>query len=633
MSLDKAFANVRAFVTNKALEPGWDDDEQIVASAPWGGVDCLITIGDLRELIEAHLRGRWNIDELDRTLLICRGLHDKADACEIERYVPEGTVQAAPSGDGLDLAEQSGFVWTEGGDYTASQPAVMKLIEAARATAAPERGSARKLGLTIGRLIKEGHEKGFKGVYALTLDEVEFDEGVKAGTWKIDLYPAESDVGGPVAYAEMRKQHWLDEAQRLAELVRTLGGDPERGRPQPAIQERAEICRALGCVDKPGVPLEFVKRQLENYAEVWARNTQLIRSWDPATPTERQELDRMRRGWGPSTPTERNRRHQDVLGCLSVLSGALADLAAPDEGEGEIPEAASEYIDAAYERLDKRHNEMLAICNSLDIEPMEWPDIMAAEERGAMAMRLILEHSVKGLRVMPEKLMADTHQNIGIAKALGAIERAPLPHYYDGSGLDDVAEILALREDNDESGARKARRERDAWKKHAAENAIAADRLARACFNAREALKPFAAIEPDTGAVLPREVYEAAVAAVKDPGLIEPVSQSRLLAALRIVERQDNGWDPKLVGADRLSKARPGDVTINVPTARCWLQFEPGSSTGTDELTRPGVGFTLVAYPDSSGEWPCGVIPRDEASKLHQMLQTFLEKHPVEAPR
>jgi hypothetical protein len=601
MSLDKAFANVRAFVTNKALEPGWDDDEQIVASAPWGGVDCLITIGDLRELIEAHLRGRWNVDEKDSVLLICRGLHDKADACEIERYVPEAT----GLGDGSKTAE----------------------------------------------------------------------------------------------YLDGRMKHWLGEAQRLAELVRTLGGDPEPGAVQPVVlddqkrarpaasgfpaavisqsarrltvieedwnsqeskhpdpgeisflirlarayidwptvddlaRERAEICRALGCVDKPGVPLEFILKLIQGNGDMHHRIVELIRSWDPATPTERQELDRMRRGWGPSTPTERNRRHQDVLGCLSVLSGALADLAAPDEGEGEIPEAASEYIDAAYERLDKRHNEMLAICNSLDIEPMEWPDIMAAEERGAMAMRLILEHSVKGLRVMPEKLMADTHQNIGIAKALGAIERAPLPHYYDGSGLDDVAEILALREDNDESGARKARRERDAWKKHAAENAIAADRLARACFNAREALKPFAAIEPDTGAVLPREVYEAAVAAVKDPGLIEPVSQSRLLAALRIVERQDNGWDPKLVGADRLSKARPGDVTINVPTARCWLQFEPGSSTGTDELTRPGVGFTLVAYPDSSGEWPCGVIPRDEASKLHQMLQTFLEKHPVEAPR
>lgn len=87
-------------------------------------------------------------------------------------------------------------------------------------------------------------------------------------------------------------------------------------------------------------------------------------------------------------------------------------------------------------------------------------------------------------------------------------------------------------------------------------------------------------------------------------------------------------WRPQLTGADRLTRDRKGDVTINVPTALCWLQFRPDSFTGTEDETRPGVGFTLVAYPGSAGEWPCGVIPRDEAFRLYEMLARFFAAHP-----
>ncbi|MBY0254539.1 MAG: hypothetical protein K2X54_24695, partial [Methylobacterium organophilum] len=100
----------------------------------------------------------------------------------------------------------------------------------------------------------------------------------------------------------------------------------------------------------------------------------------------------------------------------------------------------------------------------------------------------------------------------------------------------------------------------------------------------------------------------------------------------QIVDAQDAAppgpWRPQLAGADRLGRDRKGDVTINVPTALCWLQFRPDSFTGTEDETRPGVGFTLVAYPGSAGEWPNGVIPRDEAFRLYEMLARFFAAHP-----
>ncbi|MFC7663675.1 hypothetical protein ACFQWF_14575 [Methylorubrum suomiense] len=89
------------------------------------------------------------------------------------------------------------------------------------------------------------------------------------------------------------------------------------------------------------------------------------------------------------------------------------------------------------------------------------------------------------------------------------------------------------------------------------------------------------------------------------------------------------GWQPRLVGAEMLGTDRKSDVTINVPTALCWLQFRPEVTTGTDEDTRPGLGFTLVAYPESRGEWPCGVIPRTEAARLYNMLAEFLARNPA----
>lgn len=473
MTLHAAIQNVRFYLRDMEHSCQFGDD-QIVATAPLvppdGGSPSSITISDLRFILERHPNDRWNIEEDGTALLICRGLHDKADACEIERYVPESQATT-------DLAAR---------------------FEANREE--------------IALHIRSAYRAGLDGDFAVLaadniLSHFAFREATQTrGRGQV----GEGDMSGTARapeYAEEREQYWLDEAQRLAALVTALGGNPEPGAVQPVdpagqerrrtpdaefpdgvmdhtrrrleaisalfeangqpdighiafllrlgrsyvsmpkvddlARERMEICRALGCIDKPGVPKEFILKMMERLAKAHAREVELIRSWDKATPTERQELDRMRRGWGPSTPTERNRRHADVLGCLQVLSVAMADLAPVENTDDHIPEAANNYLEAAYDGIDKRHTEMLAIVESLNKEPMTWPDIRAAEERGAMAMRRILKERVSGLKII-ERLMHPQWEieNAAFDGAVYQIEIAPLPRDYHGSARDDVAEIL-----------------------------------------------------------------------------------------------------------------------------------------------------------------------------------------------
>lgn len=141
------------------------------------------------------------------------------------------------------------------------------------------------------------------------------------------------------------------------------------------------ICRELGCIEKPGIPLSFVQDLRRQLSKAHARNGELIRSWDPATPTERQELDRMRRGWGPSSPTERERRRQDVAACLQALSTAMTNLSVGEDED--VPEEAQDRLDLAYERVSQQHTKVVEILRVLVADPKEWPDIVAAEERGA----------------------------------------------------------------------------------------------------------------------------------------------------------------------------------------------------------------------------------------------------------
>jgi hypothetical protein len=465
MTLHAAIQNVRFYLRDMEHACQFGDD-QLVATAPLvppdGGSPSSITISDLRSILERHPNDRWNIEEDGAALLVCRGEHAKAAGCSFERYVPESqpTTDLAARFE----AEREQY-WLDEAQRLAA------LVTALGGN--PEPGAVQPVD-------PAGQERR-------RTPNAEFPDGVMDHTRRRLEYIS--------ALFEANGQPDIGHIAFLLRLGRSYVSMPKV---DDLARERMEICRALGCVDKPGVPLEFVKRQLENYAEVWARNTQLIRSWDPATLTERQELDRMRRGWGPSSPTERNRRHRDVKACLAVLSSAMMDVTFADEDAIEMPEEAQQRLDEAYNRLDKQHTEMLIISKALDEEPMEWPDIRAAEERGAMAMRRILEEYVSGLRIRTETCAAHRYENAGITRACFAVRDAPLPHYYYGSALDDVAEILATREEDDESGAMRARHERDAWKKNAAKSADTADSLAKALWQARSALQPFAALAQST---------------------------------------------------------------------------------------------------------------------------------------
>ena len=137
-------------------------------------------------------------------------------------------------------------------------------------------------------------------------------------------------------------------------------------------RERKAICAALGCVDRPGVPLKFIGILRRDLDKAHERHVELLRSWDNATLTERQELDRLRRGWGPTTPTERMARHADLVDCLQVLSCAMSDVLTDVDEEADA-EAAQKRLDEAYERLSKGYAQISALIGKM-IESPANPD-------------------------------------------------------------------------------------------------------------------------------------------------------------------------------------------------------------------------------------------------------------------
>ncbi|MEZ2410595.1 hypothetical protein AB6806_27740 [Bosea sp. RCC_152_1] len=139
-------------------------------------------------------------------------------------------------------------------------------------------------------------------------------------------------------------------------------------------RERKAICEVLGCVDLPGVPLKFVREQRERLSKAWQREVELLRSWDDATITERQELDRMRRGWGPTTPTERMRRKADVQATMHCLSSALGDLTLSEEEAEAADDEVNKRLDEAYGRIYKQYVATIAILRGMD-DPIPMQDL------------------------------------------------------------------------------------------------------------------------------------------------------------------------------------------------------------------------------------------------------------------
>lgn len=153
-----------------------------------------------------------------------------------------------------------------------------------------------------------------------------------------------------------------------------MTGETGKGLTNDLASEYAAICKELGCIEKPGVPLRFIQEQRMRLTSAYERCNWLLRSWDYASLTELQELDHMRRGWGPSTPTERMRRKADVAAAMHALSGAMSELTLSEEEAEAAGDEVNQRLDAAYERVNKQYIATIAILSAMD-EPIPRPDI------------------------------------------------------------------------------------------------------------------------------------------------------------------------------------------------------------------------------------------------------------------
>jgi hypothetical protein len=160
---------------------------------------------------------------------------------------------------------------------------------------------------------------------------------------------------------EVRGWSYEDELQRRIKIgfAREFVEGWHQGDGRP---ELAEICAELGCTTAAGVALRFAKELRRDLGRAHARHVELIKTWDTASPTERQELDRLRRGWGPSTPTERMARRGDLQAAMRSIEDAMTAVL-PDEEKDEEP--TWEQLHAAYELLSKAHREVIALLQAL----------------------------------------------------------------------------------------------------------------------------------------------------------------------------------------------------------------------------------------------------------------------------
>lgn len=160
--------------------------------------------------------------------------------------------------------------------------------------------------------------------------------------------PFEHNKTCPILRCEEVAEEWWQDRKADLEAVRDAEQSLSSARAEieGLKTERKEICAELGCIDEPGVPLRFVKGLREDLSRAHAREVELLQTWDKATPTERQELDRLRRGWGPSTPTTHQKRWQDVRDCMTQIERAY-ELCSPDDDEDETAQRTLEKVSTA----------------------------------------------------------------------------------------------------------------------------------------------------------------------------------------------------------------------------------------------------------------------------------------------
>jgi hypothetical protein len=175
---------------------------------------------------------------------------------------------------------------------------------------------------------------------------------------------------------EVRGWSYATELERRAKILCARefveGWHHGDGRP-----DLGEICKELGCTTAPGVALRFAKELRRDLGRAHQRHVELIQTWDDASPTERQELDRLRRGWGPSTPTERMARRTDLQAAMRSIEAAMTSVL-PDEEKDEEP--TWEQLQVAYDRLSKAHREIIDLLQALPelAEPDPVPATVAA---------------------------------------------------------------------------------------------------------------------------------------------------------------------------------------------------------------------------------------------------------------
>lgn len=129
------------------------------------------------------------------------------------------------------------------------------------------------------------------------------------------------------------------------------------------------ICYELGCTTRPGVALRFVKELRRDLSRAHERHVELLRSWDAASLTERQELDRLRRGWGPSTPTERMARRTDLQAAMRTIQRAMDAVLPDDKDEDDL---TLDHFQTAYDELSKGYRDIIALLHAI-------PDLAAPD--------------------------------------------------------------------------------------------------------------------------------------------------------------------------------------------------------------------------------------------------------------